>query len=59
LKELRAIQDPPPEFHVTITPGSEEKVREWAATRDDESQPEHRWTGEVRDAIVAVVKRPK
>jgi hypothetical protein len=52
LKELKGIQDPPPEFHVTITPGSEEKVREWAATRDDESQPEHRWTGEVRNAIV-------
>jgi hypothetical protein len=57
--ELKGVQDPPPDYHVSITPGTAEKVAEWAATRDDESVPEHRWTKEVRAAIVKEVKRPK
>ena len=49
LNELQAFQDE--DGHVSLRPASDELLREWAETREDEEHP-HRLTEEVQSAII-------
>jgi RHS repeat-associated protein len=57
LTSLQAIPDPPPDGHVSITPGTAEGVADWAASRG--TGVAHPYTQEVQNAIVDTVRRPK
>lgn len=57
LKSLSAVPDAPPPGHVSITPGTEAGVVDWAATRG--SGTVHPLTQELLDAVVDEVRRPK
>ena len=54
---LRAVPDPPPEGHVSITPGSARAIADWASQRG--TGVEHALTREVRGAIVGQMRRPR
>ena len=54
---LGAVPDAPPEGHVSLRPKNPGLMGEWAATRGTDTI--HRFTEEIKVAIVEAVRRPK
>jgi hypothetical protein len=62
LDQLKALQDPPPEFHVSIFPAKDGKLdptalSDWMDSKEKKSESPHPLTTELQRAIVEVVKR--
>jgi len=56
LNQLSALPDAPPPGHVSITPGDQALIDEWAATRGTDTV--HSLTQELMDAIIGEARRP-